>query len=700
MIEALVSPGRMNAAGVKMVRREIREGILWLCITNPPVNALGRAVREGLHAAVVEAQSDPAIRAIAISGAGKMFCGGADIAEFEADEFELPPRKVFDVIENSAKPVVAAINDTALGGGLELAMACHFRVAADNLQLGLPEVSLGLLPGAGGTQRLPRLIGPAAALEMIVGGKPISAQTALDLGLVDRVVTETGLAAASASLALAPVGLRRTGELPCTADEGLFDRFVAEKARSFGQLEAPVACVEAVQAATTLPFDQGLDREEQLFARLVAGTQSRALRHMFFAEREAPRIEGLPAGVATRGDAHVGIVGAGTMGGGIAMNFLSRGYAVTIVEAESAALARGVDQIRRNYAASAAKGRLSAVQVEAAMALLTPTLELGDLRDCDLVIEAIYENLDAKKDLFARLDAIVKPGAMLATNTSFLSVDEIAAATSRPADVFGLHFFSPANVMKLVEVVRGARTAIDVVATGMSLARSIGKVPVLAGVCHGFIGNRMLLPRQRNAEALLLEGATAQQVDAVHLAFGMPMGPFQMADLAGVDLGWHRDASRVESIPEALCAAGRWGQKTGGGFYDYDEKRKASPSPAAEEIIAGFRAQAGVLPRQVTEEEIRVRTMFTMVNEGAKILDEGIAQRASDIDVVWNYGYGWPRHTGGPMFWADELGAARIVDGLRTYQASLGEDFVLSRLLVECARSGRPLSRSIAKQAA
>lgn len=700
MIEALALPGRMNTVGVKMVRREIREGILWLCITNPPVNALGRAVREGLHAAVVEAQSDPAIRAIAISGAGKMFCGGADIAEFEADEFELPPRKVFDVIENSAKPVVAAINGTALGGGLELAMACHFRVAADNLQLGLPEVSLGLLPGAGGTQRLPRLIGPAAALEMIVGGKPISAQTALDLGLVDRVVTETGLAAASASLAHAPVVLRRTGELACTADEGLFDRFVAEKARSFGQLEAPVACVEAVQAATTLPFDQGLDREEQLFARLVAGTQSRALRHMFFAEREAPRIEGLPAGVATRGVAHVGIVGAGTMGGGIAMNFLSRGYAVTIVEAEAAALAGGVDQIRRNYAASAAKGRLSAVQVEAAMALLTPTLELGDLRDCDLVIEAIYENLDAKKDLFARLDAIVKPGALLATNTSFLSVDEIAEATSRPADVFGLHFFSPANVMKLVEVIRGARTAIDVVATGMSLARSIGKVPVLAGVCHGFIGNRMLLPRQRNAEALLLEGAMAQQVDAVHLAFGMPMGPFQMADLAGVDLGWHRDASRVESIPEALCAAGRWGQKTGGGFYDYDEKRKASPSSAAEEIIAGFRAQAGVSPRQVTEEEILVRTMFTMVNEGAKILDEGIAQRASDIDVVWNYGYGWPRHTGGPMFWADELGAARIVDGLRTYQASLGEDFVLSRLLVECARSGRPLSRSIAKQAA
>ena len=700
MIEALALPGRMNAAGVKMVRREIREGILWLYITNPPVNALGRAVREGLHAAVVEAQSDPAIRAIAISGAGKMFCGGADIAEFEADEFELPPRKVFDVIENSAKPVVAAINGTALGGGLELAMACHFRVAADNLQLGLPEVSLGLLPGAGGTQRLPRLIGPAAALEMIVGGKPISAQTALDLGLVDRVVTETGLAAASASLALAPVGLRRTGELPCTADEGLFDRFVAEKARSFGQLEAPVACVEAVQATTTLPFAQGLDREEQIFARLVAGTQSRALRHMFFAEREAPRIEGLPAGVATRGVAHVGIVGAGTMGGGIAMNFLSRGYAVTIVEAEPAALARGVDQIRRNYAASAAKGRLSAVQVEAAMALLTPTLELGDLQDCDLVIEAIYENLEAKKDLFARLDAIVKPGALLATNTSFLSVDEIAAATRRPADVFGLHFFSPANVMKLVEVIRGARTAIDVVATGMWLARSIGKVPVLAGVCHGFIGNRMLLPRQRNAEALLLEGATAQQVDAVHLAFGMPMGPFHMADLAGVDLGWHRDASRVESIPEALCAAGRWGQKTGGGFYDYDEKRKASPSPAAEAIIAGFRAQAGVSPRQVTEEEILVRTMFTMVNEGAKILDEGIAQRASDIDVVWNYGYGWPRHTGGPMFWADELGAARIVDGLRTYQASLGEDFVLSRLLVECARSGRPLSRSIAKQAA
>jgi 3-hydroxyacyl-CoA dehydrogenase len=381
------------------------------------------------------------------------------------------------------------------------------------------------------------------------------------------------------------------------------------------------------------------------------------------------------------------------MGGGISMNFLSAGIPVTIVEMAQDALDRGTGVMRKNYEATAAKGRLTAEQVEKAMGLLTPTLDFAALGECDLIIEAVYENMDVKKEIFAKLDGIAKPGAMLASNTSYLSIDEIATATKRPQDVLGLHFFSPANVMKLVEVVRGAKTAPDALATGMDIARRIGKVPVVAGVCFGFIGNRMLIPRQTNANALLLEGATPEQVDRVHTGFGMPMGPFQMADLAGVDIGWHRDPSRIESLQDALCAEGRWGQKKQAGFYDYDEKRRPTPSPVVAKIIDDFRAKAGITPRAISDEEIMVRTLYTMVNEGAKILEEGIAQRASDIDVVWNYGYGWPRHKGGPMFWADQIGLRTVVDGLKRYETALGEDFTLSPLLLERAGEGKPLDR-------
>jgi 3-hydroxyacyl-CoA dehydrogenase len=436
-----------------------------------------------------------------------------------------------------------------------------------------------------------------------------------------------------------------------------------------------------VKAACELPLAAGLTLERALFMKLLGGTQSQALRHIFFAERAAARIDGLPKGTAQRKLTRIGVIGAGTMGGGISMNFLSAGLPVTIVEMAQAALDRGVATIRHNYEASAAKGRMTADGVERAMALLTPTLDFGALSGCDLIIEAVYENMPVKQEIFARLDAIARPGAILASNTSYLDIDAIAAVTGRPQDVLGLHFFSPANVMKLVEVVRGARTAPDVLATAMDLAKNIVQIAVVAGVCYGFIGNRRLIPRQSQANALLLEGATPEQIDRVHVEFGMPMGPFQMADLAGVDIGWHRDAARIDSIQDALCAEGRWGQKTKAGFYDYDDKRRPSPSPVTAAIIERFRSRAGCATRAITDEEIIVRTLYTMVNEGAKILEEGIAQRASDIDVVWTSGYGWPRVTGGPMFWAGTIGLDRIAAGIEAYRGNLPADFSLSALL-------------------
>ena len=675
-----------------MIETNIHDDILEVVIANPPVNALGAAVRSGLAEAVASAQTNDAIRAIVIRGAGKLFSGGADITEFGKPPIEPWLPEVVDAIEAGAKPVVAAIHGTALGGGLEIALGCHYRIATPKAKLGLPEVKLGLLPGAGGTQRLPRLVGAEAALGMIVSGDPIPASKAEAIGLVDKLAGEDTLAADAIAYARTLAGVRRTRDLTATAEAGLFERFAAENARKIGTLEAPRACIEAVRAATELSFEQGMATERALFQKLVAGEQSLALRHIFFAERTAARIEGLPKDVALRPIKHVGVIGAGTMGGGISMNFLSAGIVVTIVEMQQEALDRGTAVMRKNYEATAAKGRMKPEQVETAMGLLTPSLDFGALAECDLVIEAVYENMDVKKEIFARLDGIVKPGAMLASNTSYLSIDEIASVTSRPQDVLGLHFFSPANIMKLVEVVRGAKTAPDVLATGMDLARRIGKVPVVSGVCYGFIGNRMLIPRQRNANALLLEGATPEQVDRVHTAFGMPMGPFQMADLAGVDIGWHRDPERIESLRDALCAKGRWGQKTKAGFYDYDERRRPSPSPVVTGIVEDFRAKADITPREISDVEIIVRTLYTMVNEGAKILEEGIAQRASDIDVVWNYGYGWPRHTGGPMFWADWIGLKAVIDGLDRYKDRLGGDFTLSRLLVDRAVAGGTLS--------
>lgn len=669
-----------------MIETKRHDDVLEIVIAHPPVNALGAPLRGAIATALESASSDDSVRAIVIRGHGRLFSAGADITEFNMPQGDPSLPELVDRIEASAKPVIAAIHGMALGGGLELALGCHYRVAAATAKLGLPEVKLGLLPGAGGTQRLPRLIGVSAALDMIVSGSPISAGTAIDLGLVDKLADEETLAEAGIAFARTCSAPRRTGERTISADPGLFEKAAADVLRGSKALEAPQACIEAVRAATELPFAGGLERERALFEQLVAGDESRALRHVFFAERAAAKIDGLPRDTPLRTIKSVGIIGAGTMGGGIAMNFLSAGIPVTIVDMQQEALDRGIAVVRKNYDASAAKGRLTVAQVEAAMAHLTPTLDLEALGGCDLVIEAIYESMEIKKDIFSRLDNIARPGALLASNTSFLSIDEIASATTRPQDVLGLHFFSPANVMKLVEVVRGEMTAPDAVATGMNLARRIGKVPVVTGVCYGFIGNRMLIPRQGQAIQMLIEGATPEQIDRVHIGFGMPMGPFQMADLAGLDIGWHRDPSRIETLQDAFCAEGRWGQKTKAGYYDYDESRKPIPSEVSAGIIDAFRGRVGVTPRSITDEEITVRTLYTMVNEAAKILEEGIAQRASDIDVVWNYGYGWPRRKGGPMFWADTIGIGEIVTKLAHYSAAMGQDFSISNLLAKLAR--------------
>ncbi len=665
--------------------------VLEIVISNPPVNALGAPVRQGLRAAITDAAADDGVAALILRGAGKLFSAGADITEFGKPMVEPSLTGLLNLIEASGKPVVAAIHGMALGGGLELALACHYRVATPSAKLGLPEVKLGLLPGAGGTQRLPRLIGIEHALEMIIGGEAISAARGKELGVIDLLVDDQSVPTEVLDFAKSLTNARRTSEMSAKADPGAIERYMAANGRKIRDLVAPLACIEALKSATELDFATGQQKERALFVELMNGSQSQALRHAFFAERAAAKVDRLPVDIRPRAIQRVGIVGAGTMGGGIAMNFLSTDFQVVIVETNAEALERGIGTIRKNYDALSAKGRLTAEQVGQAMARISTALELEALKDCDLILEAVYENMDVKKEIFRRLDRIAKQGAILASNTSYLDIDQIAASTCRPGDVLGLHFFSPANVMRLVEVVRGAKTTPDVLAAGMDIARKIGKLPVVSRVCYGFIGNRMLSARQTNATRLLLEGATPEQIDRVHADFGMPMGPFQMTDLAGVDIGWHRDSNRVETIREALCAQERWGQKVKAGFYDYDDKRQRSSSPVVARIIDEFRDSAGYIPRAIDGQEIVVRTLYTMVNEGAKILEEGIAQRASDIDVVWLNGYGWPRYTGGPMFWANQIGLMTIVEALRTYQDRLRPDFTLSSLLVDRAEAGERL---------
>ncbi|MBL8648163.1 MAG: enoyl-CoA hydratase/isomerase family protein [Sphingosinicella sp.] len=670
-----------------------RDGeIAVITVNSPPVNALSAPVRDGIAEGVTSAVADAEVKAIVLICAGRTFIAGADITEFGKPPRGTSLHQMIDVIESATKPVIAAIHGTALGGGLETALGAHYRVAVPSAKLGLPEVKLGLLPGAGGTQRLPRVVGAEAALKMVTSGNPIGAKAALDSGLVDELVDEADLRGGAIAFAQKVVAenrpLKKIRDRSVTAEPALFAEFRAANARKFRGFDAPEANIKCIEAAVTLPFEEGMKRERELFMELMTGTQSAAQRHIFFAERQAARIKDLPEGTTPRSVKSVGVIGAGTMGGGISMNFLSAGIPVTIVETNPEALERGVGIMRKNYAASAAKGALKPEAVEANMGRLTPVLDLEALKDCDLIIEAVFEDMAVKKEIFAKLDRIAKPGAILASNTSYLDVDEIASATSRPQDVVGLHFFSPANVMKLLEVVRGAKTAPNVLATAMGLAKTIGKVAVVAGVCFGFIGNRMLRARQDQAQALILEGAMPWDVDRVLYDFGFPMGPFQMADLAGLDIGWSAATSKGETVRDRLCEAGKRGQKTGSGFYDYDEKRNRTPSKVAEEIILAKSAELGIARRQVSDAEILERCIYPMINEGAKILEEGIAQRPSDIDVAWIYGYGFPVYRGGPMFYGDTVGLKAVLEGLEKYEKVHGAAFKPAALLTKLAAEG------------
>ena len=664
-----------------------------LTVNSPPVNALSADVRDGLSAGIAAAAADPAIKAVVLICAGRTFIAGADISEFGKPPRGASLHQVQRDMENCPKPIVAAIHGTALGGGLEVALTCHYRVAVPSAKLGLPEVKLGLLPGAGGTQRLPRLVGPEQALKMVTSGTPISAKAALAAGLIDDLAPEDGLLEAAKAFARRPglslVKVRDRQdkvEAARATAPAMFAEFRKANARQFRGFEAPEANIKCIEAAVNLPFEEGLKVERDLFMPLMTGLQSRAQRYVFFAERQANKIEGLPADAPVLPVQSVGIIGAGTMGGGIAMNFLNAGVPVTMVEMQQEALDRGVATVRKNYENTAAKGRMTAADVESRMGLLTPTLAMEDLGQADLIIEAVYENMDIKKQVFGKLDAIAKRGAILASNTSYLNVDEIAVSTSRPESVVGLHFFSPANVMRLLEVVRGAKTDTAVLSTAMAAAKRIGKVAVVAGVCHGFIGNRMLGSRQQQAMALIVEGALPEQVDKVLYDFGFPMGPFQMSDLAGLDIGWSAETSKGVTIRDRLCEAGLRGQKNGKGFYDYDAQRNRVPSPVANDIILDYAAEKGINRREIDDQEILERCLYPIVNEGALILEEKMAQRASDIDIVWINGYGWPVYRGGPMFWADSEGLSKVVERLTHY------GFEVAPLLARLASEGKSLT--------
>ena len=675
-------------------------------LNNPPVNGLGHALRSGIVAALDQALADPQVQAIVLTGSARAFSGGADVREFGTPKAGQEPTlpSVIRALDGATKPVVAAIAGVCLGGGLELALGCHYRVALPDASLGLPEVKLGLLPGAGGTQRLPRLIGLEPALNMIVSGQPVPANafagTPLVHALIEGDLVE-GAVAFAAQVAARGEPLPRARDLKVkqpNADAFLqFARnTVAAASKPF---PAPLQCVEAV-AASLKPFDEGLQTERTLFQALMQTPESRALRHVFQAERAAAKVPGLPEGTVLRPIARVGVIGAGTMGGGITMNFLNAGIPVVLLEMKQEALDRGLATIRKNYENSMKKGKLKPEQVEQRMGLITPTLEYAALKDADLIVEAVFEEMGVKEAVFRQLDAVAKPGAILASNTSYLDIDRIASFTQRPQDVIGLHFFSPANVMRLLEIVRGAQTAPDVLATSLQLAKQIKKVAVVSGVCDGFIGNRMLARYGAAAQGLINAGALPQQIDGALQKFGLAMGPFRMGDLAGLDIGWatrKRKAAEagVEMKPivaDKLCEAGRFGQKTGAGWYRYEAgNRTPLPDSVTEQLIADYRAAHGITPRKIGDEEIVERCIFALVNEGARILEEGIAARASDIDLVYLNGYGFPLHRGGPMLYADTVGLPQVVRSLRRFAAEPGADgsWQPAPLLVRLAEEGR-----------
>ena len=686
---------------------QVRDDIAVITLNNPPVNGLGLETRSAAVAALQRAQADAAIKAIVLTGAGKAFSGGADIREFNSPKALTEPtlHTLIRVVEESAKPVIAAIHSVCMGGGLELALGAHYRVILPGAQIALPEVKLGLLPGAGGTQRLPRVLGLAPALEMIVSGAPVvSEKLAGTLLFDDLLPAGSDLVDGTVAYARRVAGLRPLPKVrDRTVEQAGLDGFLqAARARvgaAAGPFPAPLACLEAVAASATMPFEDGLKFERERFMALTQTPESRALRHAFFAERAAAKVPGVPADTPTRAIASAAVVGAGTMGAGIAMNFANAGIPVTLLETRQETLDKGLATIRKNYESTLKKGKLTQEGLDKRMALVKGTLDDADIAQADIVIEAVFEDLGVKEAVFRRLDAIMKPGAILASNTSTLNLDRIAAFTARPQDVIGLHFFSPANVMKLLEIVRGAATGKDVLATALALSKRLKKTGVVAGVCDGFIGNRMVEQYVRQAGFLLDEGALPQQVDRAAEAFGFAMGPFRMGDLAGNDIGWAiRKRRRVESpevtyskTADLLCEAGRFGQKAGAGWYDYVAgDRSPHPSAAVDDMIVAHSAALGIARRAISDEEIVERLVYALVNEGAKILEEGIALRASDIDMVYLSGYGFPLHRGGPMFYADTVGLPRVLAAIEGYARGYrGEAWTPAPLLVRLASENK-----------
>ncbi|MFN3437227.1 MAG: 3-hydroxyacyl-CoA dehydrogenase NAD-binding domain-containing protein [Acidovorax sp.] len=673
---------------------KVHGSVAVITMANPPVNGLGLATRQGIVDGLSRANADAAVTSIVITGAGGAFSGGADIKEFGTDKSLQEPNllSVIAAIENSAKPVVAAMHSVAMGGGLELALGCHYRIAAPGCSIALPEVKLGLIPGAGGTQRLPRVIGVEAALNLIVSGEPVKSEMIAGVPgqkLFDKLAASAESLAAEA-LAFAqsvadarPLPLVRN--FPCKHPEGdAYFQFARNMVKGMAKnFPAPAKCVDAVEAATKKKFAEGMLVEREIFINLMWTPESRALRHLFMAERAASKIPDVPSDTPKRDIKLVGVIGAGTMGGGISMNFLNAGIPVKILEMKQEALDRGIATIKKNYEAQVKKGKLKQDKYDQRMALLSTTLSYEDFKDCDLIIEAVFEEMGVKEAVFKQLDAVAKPGAILASNTSTLDVDKIAAFTKRPQDVVGMHFFSPANVMKLLEVVRGKETAKDVLATVMAIGKKIKKTSVVSGVCDGFIGNRMIEQYSRQAGFLLDEGCTPQQVDKAVEKFGFAMGPFRMGDLAGNDIGWairkRRSVERADMkysrTADKLCELGRFGQKTGAGWYDYQAgKRDAIPSDLVNKMIEDHRSALGITPRKISDEEIVQRLVFSLVNEGAHILEDGIASKSGDIDMVYLTGYGFPIHRGGPMHYASEVGLFNVVQAMDRFAKNPNDD--------------------------
>ena len=667
-----------------VTKLDVIENVGVLTLNSPPVNALSANVREGLDIGIKKAIENNDVQAIVIICEGRTFIAGADISEFGKEPKGPSLFEVQDIMENSSKPVIAAIHGTALGGGLEVALTCHYRIAVKSAKCGLPEVNLGLLPGAGGTQRLPRLVGVEQALKMVTSGLHLPAEQCLQNGLIDKLANNDDLLNDSISFAKEIIEenrpLKKVRDLDekvkaARGNDELFQNFrksIERKTRGFLAPEYNIQCIEA---AVNKPFDEGIKVERDLFIKLISGNQSAAQRYFFFAQRQVAKIPDIPKETELLDINKVGIIGAGTMGGGIAMNFANAGIPVTIIEQNQERLDKGIGIIRKNYENTAAKGRISLEDVDKRMQFIDGNISIDSLSDKDLIIEAVFENMDLKKEIFSKLDLIAKDSAILATNTSALNINEIAETTKRPESVIGLHFFSPANVMRLLEIVRGEKTSKQIIATSMGLAKTIGKTAALVGVCPGFVGNRILAQRQREANKLILEGALPWEIDDALFDFGFPMGPFAMSDLAGLDIGWDKETSRSETIRDILCENGRFGQKSGKGFYIYDENRNKLPDNDVEKIIQEFADNKQIKRREIEKDEILKRCLYPMINEGFKILDEGMAIRASDIDIIWINGYGWPIYEGGPMFYGNLIGYDKILSWLQDMEKEHGSDF-------------------------